>query len=203
MPTFRLIDSADPPVATSRALPVSPIPMVAYNGIIEEGWGDSVAQSLNNLSERKGWLTFTPGDAGTSTTIPAPTSASMTPWITIPAGNGIFVPDWATVALVHNEIAAVHEGSGGPNTYDLQLAIGGATGVDGLSRIVRQTSPVGANLWFPVVWSCLIDVSALSSYQSVEILARRVAGSGVWTADGLTAVAIEPSYMGAIGWYGD
>lgn len=200
-PQPRLIDSPSPQaVPTPRALPSGPIPLVAYDAIIEEGWGDSVAQSLNNLTERKGWLTYTPGDAGTPSTINAPTSGAMTTWMEV---TDLFVPDWATIALVHNEIASIHDGSGGPNSYDVELSIGGLTDVAGQTRITRHTAPVAAGLWFTVVWACLIDVSTLSGYQPVQILARRVAGSGTWVADGFTGVAIEPSFMGAINWYGD
>ena len=42
------------------ALPTGPIPRVAFEEIIEEDWGDSVAQSLNNIAESHDWLIWSP-----------------------------------------------------------------------------------------------------------------------------------------------
>jgi hypothetical protein len=183
------------PEATPRTLPTGPIPQVAYDQIIEEGWGDSVAQSLNNL-EDVGWLTWPAPGSGT-TSIPAPSSSSMAPWL---EPGTLFIPDWVTTdSLIRTVAESIVEGSSGPNTYELQLSIGGITS----GRVCRVTAPVGSGLWFNVEFSCLIDVTTLSGDQDVVILARRVSGSGVWTATTETAIAVMPWFRGPVGWYGE
>jgi hypothetical protein len=185
-----------PPRATPRTLPTDPIPQVAYGAIIEEGWGDSVAQSLNNLNQIS-FLTW-PADppAGSSTPTATPTATSMSTWLEVGQLN---VPDWlAADALIQTSIEAVVEGTGGPNTYDLDLSVGGITS----GRISRLTAPVASGQWFTVVFSCLIPIQTLTGWQDVEILAHRVSGSGVWTATAETAVAVIPHYRDPVGWYG-
>jgi len=181
---------------TPRTLPTGPIPTVAYDQIIEEGWGDSVAQSLNNLGEAS-FLTWPDPGSGGSTSIAAPTTSTMSVWLE--PGN-LYIPDWtASDAFIQTSVESVVEGSSGPNTYELQLSIGGVTS----GRVCRYTAPVASGQWFTVIWSCLIPVSALTGMQAVQILARRVSGTGVWTATNETAVHVIPTFRDAVNWYGE
>ena len=99
------------------ALPTGPIPRVALDEIIEENWGDWVAQSLNNLAQRRDASNWKP-----TADINAPTASTMTVWFNFGGGAGtdITVPDWAQNAYARMEINGV-EDLGTPNgTYDLQ-----------------------------------------------------------------------------------
>jgi hypothetical protein len=152
---------------------------------------------LNNLEE-VGWLTWPDPTVGGTTSIAATTSSTMTPWLT--TLGDLWIPDWAiTDSLMTVALESVVEGSSGPNTYDLQLSIGGITS----GRLSRITAPVASGGWFSIYFSCLIDVTTLSGDQPVVILAKRVSGSGVWTATDETGVAVKPTFRGAIGWYGE
>lgn len=188
-----------PPIApVPRALPYAPIPTVAYDAIIEEGWGDSVAQSLNNVNEAEQWLTY-PDESGTSIDIDAPTASTFSVWL---SPGQLYIPDWAALTIVNTELASITEKTGGPNTLELQLSIGGIVS----DKLCRTTAPVGAGQWFSVFWACRIDVSTLTGLQDVQIFARRISGSGTWNFGGVgqhCGLGVFPRFIGAVNWYGE
>src|SRR5262245_58339980 len=103
------------------ALPTGPIDLVAYDDLIEVSWGNSVAQSLNHLHERKDSGTWKP-----TAEIQAPTSGTMTTWFNYGGGTGadLTIPDWATIATMRMELNGVRN-LGTPNaTYDFQMFMG-------------------------------------------------------------------------------
>ena len=123
------------------ALPTGPIPLVAFDTIIEESWGDSVAQSLNNLNQRRSWGEWHPSGEDL-----APTASLMTLWWRFggSAAVDLDVPDWATVAYVRVEMNGVYHTDTDRSTYLLQLHIGPLTGR------IRHTGHAG---YFAVSWA--------------------------------------------------
>src|SRR5262245_17844903 len=88
-------------------LPTGPIPLVAEGEIIEESWGDSVAQSLNNLTELTDYITWKPASGVTYDATGS--IGGMVDWFTIGGGTPkqLMVPTWATSAYIHYQICGV------------------------------------------------------------------------------------------------
>lgn len=191
------ITPAAGPTPMPTGLPTGPIPTVAYDAIIEEGWGDSVAQSLNNLGQGETFLTW-PDDTGSEPDHAAPTSSSFSVWFT--PSQQLFVPQWAGISFFQVSLESIYDTTGGPSTYEVGITIGGVS----TDRHILLTAPVAANLWFNLSWSCLVDVSALDGSQTVQIVARRVAGSSHWVFGApSSALWIKPTYQGPVQWYGE
>src|SRR5262245_26264474 len=89
------------------ALPTGPIPLVAEGEIIEESWGDSVAQSLNNLTELTDYITWKP-DSG-ATFDATGSIGGMVDWFTVGASTPkqVTVPDWATSAFAFFQLTGI------------------------------------------------------------------------------------------------
>lgn len=177
------------------ALPTGPIPRVALDEIIEENWGDSVAQSLNNLAQRRDASNWKP-----TADINAPTASTMTVWFNFGGGAGtdITVPDWAQNAYARMEINGV-EDLGSPNgTYDLQLFIGTTGG-----RIIRQTA-TSDDGFFPIGWTDRIDVSDLAGARKLIVKVAKVSGAAIaanWKISTNSDIAFDIEYSGAIDFY--
>ena len=174
------------------ALPTSPIPLVATGEIIEENWGDSVAQSLNNLKQRKDASNWKP-----TAEIQAPTAATMTTWFNYGGGTGtdLTIPDWATLATVRLEMNGVRN-LGTPNaTYDVQLFFGTVPG-----RIIRVTATSDAG-WFPLGWTDQFASLPGAGARKLLVKVAKVSGGNRWTIDTDSDIAFDVDYGGAIGWY--
>lgn len=186
------------------ALPTGPIPRVAVDEIIEEAWGDSVAQSLNNLKEGTTWATWSPA-AGVE--YDAETAGVMTTWFTFGAGDIEFqIPDWATQAFVLYSISGVAYGPvvSGPAepghriTYLLRAEFGTIQG--------RQVRFTGQGGWFGLTWADqFLDIEDIDTGDRViRIKAQRIEGSttDTWTLFDQSDMAVQILYYGnAIDWY--
>jgi hypothetical protein len=179
------------------ALPTDPIDLVALDDIIEVSWGNSVAQSLNNLTEQSDYVTWKPAsgvnyDADIGGT-------GMPTWFTIGGGTPeqIFVPDWATSAYAHFQICGVQYNptTAGRTTYLLEAQIGSIHG-----RSVKYSGQPG---WFGLSWGsefAAIDTIA-GGDRSVKINAVRTEGTGSerWRLFDQSDVAVWIIFKGAIG----
>lgn len=164
-----------------------PIPMVAFDEIIEESWGDKVARSLNRLDEADQQLLWKPtGD------IPAPTSGTMTQWFRVDPDAEITVPDWAHHVLVNVGLTGLHEEAAGDDTYVLQVVVGPTAG-----RTVRFTGR--ATGWFAATWTDYLACSSIEGDRSIKINCARIDGDDRWIADVNTDVAVWFVFKGAIG----
>ena len=123
------------------ALPTGPIPRVAFDEIIEEDWGDRVAQSLNNLTRAADCIDLwtrraAPRHRRHSTTM-------MTPWFRVGGGTPtITVPDWATSRSSPTDLPAsstIRPPSPAATSYLLQADVGPIQG-----RLIRRHRPAAA-----------------------------------------------------------
>lgn len=171
------------------ALPTGPIPRVAVGDIIEEDWGDSVAQSANNLTEQFRWTTWSP-PAGT--TIDAEGAGIMSTWFTVGGGTpeDFVVPDWATDCWVTIDINGITYNTGTTRTsYLLQLQFGTITG-----RNIRLTGQAG---WFTATWSSrfatIEDIA--SSTRNIKVNAQWLEGASTkWRLSDQSDVAVSVTY---------
>ena len=178
-------------------LPTGPIPLVAVGEIIEEDWGDSVAQSLNNLTEQHDWVTWQPA---TGVNYDATgTTGGMVAWFTVGGGTPtqIYVPEWATKAYVQYQICGVrYEPTTASNrvSYMLQASFGALTG-----RFVRFTGQGG---WFGMSWGDeFLDVEDIAGGdRSIQIKAQRLEGSSTdhWRLFDQSDVAVSVVFKQAI-----
>jgi hypothetical protein len=191
------------------ALPTGPIPRVAFDEIIEEDWGDSVAQSLNNLKQAYEHIIWTP-----DTQYVAPNSYSSTGdlavWFRVGGSSAeVTVPDWATRAIVRvdlNGVGLVGGGSGSTDivhgTYDVQVQIGSVAG-----RRIRQTIhqvgtiPLASDRdWWGVHWTDYLNVDPVAGDRAVRILAGWYRDPTVdqrWQIDGWSDIGVFITYTAA------
>lgn len=162
-------------------LPTGPIPLVAVGDIIQEDWGDSVAQSLNNLTEQTDYLTWSPA-AGVNYDA-TNTSGGSVLWFTVGGGTPeqLYVPSWATHAYVHYQICGVrYEPTTASNrvSYMLQANIGSLNG-----RFVRFSGQGG---WFGMSWSDEFpDIEDIAGGdRSIKIHAQRIEAGGATPGTG-------------------
>src|SRR5262245_7614566 len=185
------------------ALPTGPIPRVAYDEIIAEEWGDSVAQSLNNLNQMHEWVVWSPA-SGTS--FLAETGGLMVNWFTVGGDSDpsiVTVPDWATRALVTYQINAVVQDptSAGRVSYLMRGRVGTTAG---LGRPVRFSGRAG---YFQCAWSDDINVDPLDGDRTIKIQAQRIEGTGSerWKLFDESDVAVHLIFRNAGGgpanWY--
>jgi hypothetical protein len=165
------------------ALPTGPITRPAFDEVIEEAFGDSVAQSLNNITQLTDQILWNPPGGFTDD---AETAGTMSLWF--PVGGAtpstITVPDWASKVFVRFELNGVHF-VGANCTYKLQGQIGPTVG-----RSVRFTGQAG---WFQCAWSDSINVSSLEGDRTVKINAQRVdptSGTMHWQIDDQADIAV-------------
>jgi hypothetical protein len=172
------------------ALPTGPIPLVAFDEIIEESWGDAVAQSLNNLNQSFDRLLWKPTAEMLATT----SSTTWTQWFRIGGPTGeITVPDWANKVIVGVGINGIRATGTGDTTYLLAIQVGPEQG-----RSIRQTNTVAPGGWFGVAWADLINCSAIEGDRSVKVLAMRTAGNQ-WAVDTNSDISLTMQFQGAIG----
>lgn len=178
-------------------LPTDPIPLVAVGDIIEEDWGDSVAQSLNNLTEQTDFLTWKPASGvnfDATGTIGGPVL-----WFTVGGGTPeqLYVPQWATTAYVHYQICGVrHQPTDAPRTsYLLQAHLGSLTG-----RGVRFSGQGG---WFGMSWAdeftAIEDIAG--GDRSIKIYAQKIepaTGTDQWRLFDQSDVAVSVVFKQAI-----
>ena len=180
------------------ALPTGPIPRVAFDEIIEEPWGDSVGQSINNLYEAFTWATWNP--AGGTEHL-AETGGVMGTWFTLggPAPIEFQVPDWALQAYVVYSLSGVQylPTSAGRTSYLLQAQFGTLNG--------RQVRYSGQGGWFGMTWADqFTDIEAITSGDRlIRIRAQRVEGTGTerWRFFDQSDIAVSITYHGAIDFY--
>lgn len=176
------------------ALPTGPIPRVAFDEIIEEPWGDSVAQSINNMSQMFEQLIGAP-DAETDAT---ESTTTFTNWFRFGGASGeILVPDWAHHLLAKVEIHGVRdEGGGTPTTYDMRVVVGTVEG-----RVIRQCASAPAG-HFSAQWTDWLALDAGDEgTQGVWVQVKRVSGTSHWTIDTDSDVGLFVTFLGAPGWY--
>ena len=175
------------------ALPTGPIPKVAYGDIIEESWGDSVAQSLNNLTQLADWVTWSPT---TGEVHKAETGGVMGVWFTVGGDTPkeVLVPDWAQTALVTYSITGVQQDPEGAGrvTYLLQGQVGPEEG-----RTVRLSGRGG---WFGMSWADNLNVNPIEGDRTIRIKAQRLEGTGTecWKFFDQSDIAVWLVFSGAI-----
>lgn len=182
------------------ALRTGPIPRVAYDEIIAEEWGDSVAQSLNNLYELSDYVVWSPA---TGTTYDAVDSiGGMVEWFVLGGAtpHQVTVPDWATDAYAHFQICGVrYEPTTASNrvSYMLQAKIGSLEG-----RMVRFSGQGG---WFGMSWSSTFhDIDDIAGGdRSIQIKAQKLEGSGTdrWRLFDQSDVAVWIVFKQAVQFY--
>ena len=180
------------------ALPTGPIPRVALDEIIEESWGDSVAQSLNNLREATTWAVWNP--AGGTEHL-AETGGVMATWFTLGGTTAIEfqIPDWANQAFVAYSLAGVQylPTSASRTSYLLQAQFGTING--------RQVRYSGQGGWFGMSWADqFTDIEAIASGDRViRIRAQRVEGTGTdrWRFFDQSDIAVHVSYFPSVNFY--
>jgi len=171
------------------ALPTGPIDRVAVGDIIEEDWGDSVAQSLNNVTEMQTWTTWSPPGG---TTIDAEGAGVMSTWFTVGGSSptDFVVPDWATDAWVTIDINGIVYSTGTTRTsYLLQLQFGTITG-----RNIRVTGQGG---WFTATWSSrfatIEDIAGTT--RNIRVNAQQLEGGSTrWRLSDQSDVAVAVTY---------
>jgi hypothetical protein len=172
------------------ALPTGPIPLVAFDEIIEESWGDSVAQSLNNLNQADDRLLWTPDTEYLATT----STTTWTNWFRVGGSSGVItVPDWAGHVTAHVGINGIHDTGAANDTYILRLKIGPEAG-----RSIRLSSPLPLG-WFPAMWIDRLACSSIEGDRSVWIQAMRTGGADRFAVDNQSDVAVFLTFQGAIG----
>ena len=176
------------------ALPTGPIDLVAFDDLIEVAWGNSVAQSLNNLKERREQQVWAPPSEILAPATAAPALPAELPnWFRMGGASplDITIPDWATTVIA----TVLLNGARDPtdNTaYAVQVKLGTEFG-----RRIRQT---GRNGYFGVIWGSEFNVAGIAGDTvGVWIGAGRLSGSGQWRVDGDSDVAITFDFGGAIG----
>lgn len=192
-------------------LPTGPIPRVAVGEIIEENWGDSVAQSLNNLTEMIVWRTWSPA---TGDEYFADNDGLMTQWFAFGAGGtdplDFYVPTWARDALVTVTIAGIQydpPGATARTSYLMQTRLGGLTG-----KLIRYSGQGG---WFGTTWSDrFLDIEDVVGDRILKVFAQRLEGSAGsagppaveasrWNLSPESDVAVSIIYSGGIRFYPD
>jgi hypothetical protein len=177
------------------ALPTGPIPLVAFDEPIEESWGDSVAQSLNNLTQLSDYVVWKP-DSGV--TFDATGSiGGMVDWFTVGGATPkqVTVPTWAekpgSSAYAHFQICGIQyepsPPSASPVSYLLEAKIGSIT-----SRSVRFSGQAG---WFGVQWSSeFLNIEDIAGGdRSIKIRAQKVGpatGTDKWRLFDQSDVAV-------------
>jgi len=179
------------------ALPTGPIPRVAYDEIIAEEWGDSVAQSLDNLAQFMDQAVW-PVDSGTEYLATAGTVTTQ--WFVVGGATDpdeITVPDWAHHVLARWELNGVQLQPASPSqtSYILQGQVGPA---DGRGRVRRFTGRAG---YFHLTWTDYMPCDALSGDRTLKVFAERVEGSGQFKINDQSDVSVQLLFQGAVGWY--
>lgn len=184
------------------ALPTGPIPRVAFEEYIEEAWGDSVAQSLNNLAEASTQKLWTPDGIYT-----APNSYSSTGdldvWFRVGGPTfEITVPVWATRAVVNVQLNGLSLTGVGDSSYDVQVQIGSTTG-----RRIRRTARQVNSLvnpddreWFGLNWTDFLNVTDEVGDRAIRILAGLYRSWGTerrWVADNYSDVGVFVAFAAA------
>jgi len=189
------------------ALPTGPVPRVALDEIIEESWGDSVAQSLNNSGEQHSKLMW----SALPSEILAPTTYSSSGdlpdvWFTVGGTGGptITVPDWADRALAVVNINGISLGAAGYSTYDLQAQIGDNAGrrIRRTARQVRTISTADDREWFGLSWTEDIDLTDPGDRHIRIRAGRRYSGDQRWAVDGSSDIGIYLTFLGEFGFAG-
>jgi hypothetical protein len=181
-------------------LPTGPIPLVAVGEIIEEDWGDSVAQSLNNLTEQHDFLTWKPASGVTYDA--TGTVGGSVAWFTVGGGTPeqLYVPTWATTAYVQYQVCGIQYqpvDSTPRISYLLNAHLGSLTG-----RGVRFTGQGG---WFGMSWAdeftAVEDIAG--GDRSIKIYAQKIEGDSgeVWRLTDQSDVAISVVFKQAIHTY--
>lgn len=194
------------------ALKTGPIPRVAFDQIIEEDYGDSVAQSLNNMSEMHDQVFWTPDTDYLAPTTYAAPPTDLAVWFTVGGSSPhtIWVPDWATRALTRVDLNGIRCQAIGEGTFDVQVQLGTVTSGRRVRRTGRQhdsyTNADEAD-WFGVSWTDNIDVTTIAGAdRNVRILAGWYRNPGTdkrWIVDQWSDVAVSIIYTPAIKFYGD
>ena len=180
------------------ALPSGPIPLVATGEIIEETWGDSVAQSLNNLAQHNTWAVWNPGSGDEFL---ADTAGLMTNWFTVGGATptDLFIPDWAEQAFVTYTITGVQYRPTSPGhniSYLLQAQFGPLEG-----RLVRFTGQGG---WFGMSWADqFLSIEDAVGDRHIRIKAQRLEGSGSdsWAFFDQSDIGVDIRYYNPIDLY--
>lgn len=174
------------------ALPTGPIPRVAYDEIIEENWGDSVAQSLNNLTEGTDFIDWTPTAEMLATT----STTTWTQWFRVGGASAdITVPDWAHHVIINLHISGIRATVSGNTTYLITVDVGPTRG-----RLMRQTNSVAPGGWFSYQWNDHIPCSSIEGDRGVKVMAMKVSGNQ-WAVDTDSRVFLQMTFLGAIDWY--
>ena len=154
------------------ALPTGPIPLVAVDEIIEESWGDSVAQSLNNINQLVTWKSWNPAPGAEFF---ADNDGLMGTWFQVgaPDPTELVVPDWARQAFVTYTLSGVIYDPPGTSTrtsYLLQAEFGTLQG-----RKVRFSGQGG---WFGMAWTDqFLDIEDVAGDRHIRIKAQRLEGT--------------------------
>lgn len=181
-------------------LKTGPVPRVATGEIIEENWGDSVAQSLNNLTELTDYVVWSPAGGDN---YDADKDGLMTQWFVMGGATPeqLYVPEWATNAFADIQICGVqNQPTGGGRTgYLLQLRIGSLVG-----RQVRYSGQAG---WFGLGWgSSFANIEDIAGGdRSVKVFAQRIENTGGaddrWRLNDQGDVAVRFMFTQAVDWY--
>jgi hypothetical protein len=175
------------------SLPTGPIPRVAFDEIIEENWGDSVAQSLNNLAQRTDYLEWSPTAEMLATT----STTTWTQWFRVGGTTGeITVPDWATHVVIQLHISGIRATVSGNTTYLVTVDVGPTRG-----RNMRQTNSVAPGGWFSYIWNDVVPCSSIEGDRGVKVMMMRVGAGNQWAVDTDSRVFLQMTFLGAIGWY--
>lgn len=182
------------------ALPTGPIPLVAFDEPIEESWGDSVAQSMNNLTELSDYRVWSPATGDHYDAVD--TIGGMVDWFTVGGATAqqVTVPEWATNAYAHFQITGVRyqPTDASPRlSYLLQAQIGSLAG-----RQVRFSGQPG---WFGMSWSSEFpDIEDIAGGdRSVKIRAQKLEGDDgeTWRLFDQSDVAVWIIFRQAIHFY--
>lgn len=180
------------------ALPTGPISRVAYDEIIAEEWGDSVAQSLNNLSQFLDQAVW-PVPTGSEFLAPIGPGA-VPPWFVVGGDTDpdlITVPDWAHHVLARWELNGVQLQPASPSqtSYILQGQVGPA---DGRGRVRRFTGRSG---YFHLTWTDYMPCDALAGDRTLKVFSERTEGSGQFKINAESDISVQLMFQGAVDWY--
>ena len=175
------------------SFPTGPIPRVAYDEIIAEEWGDSVAQSLNNLRERNQRMLWIPDTEYLASTSAAPALPSaLATWFRVGgSGTTITVPDWAEHAQMSIGINGIRQTASSP-TYAMQVQVG--------TQVGRRIRLSGRSDWFSASWTDYVPVTGGDTV-GVWVNASRLGGTGQFAVDNVSDIAIVFLFDTAIQWY--
>lgn len=193
------------------ALKTGPIPRVAFDQIIEEDWGDSVAQSLNNASEMHDQIFWNPaiGEEYLAPTTYS-TTGDLAQWFIVGGSTPatLWVPDWATRAVTRVDLNGIRCAAQGEGTFDVQVQIGTVTSGRRVRRTIRQTDAytnADEADWAGLSWTDNLDVSSINGAdRNVRILAGWYRNPGTdkrWVIDRWSDVAVTVIFTPAVKFY--